>query len=91
MDEEKKAQRLKMAKIIAKAWSDGAFKKRLFSEPKAVLEEDGITLPPDLEVQVVEQTDERMYVVLPFKSQDGKRGPWMCEDDAYDLPCAGCD
>jgi hypothetical protein len=37
MEEERKEQNKKMAKIIAKAWSDEAFKERLIADPRAVL------------------------------------------------------
>jgi len=84
-----KDHRRKMAKVIAKAWSDDAFKKSLLAEPKSVLEANGITIPRGLEVKVVEQTEKLMYIVLPFKpDEDG--GAWMCDDDAYDIPCARC-
>jgi hypothetical protein len=90
MEDERKEQRRKMAKVVAKAWSDESFKERLRTEPKAVLEEHGIAVPPGLEVKVLEQTDKLMYVVLPFKAEDTEGGSWMCEDDAYDMPCARC-
>ena len=90
MQEETKEHRRKMAKVIAKAWSDESFKEKLLSEPRAVLEAHGITVPPGLEVKVVEQTDKLMYIVLPFKPADSEGVAWMCEDDAYDIPCARC-
>ena len=89
MEDEKKEHRRKMAKVIAKAWSDDIFKKDLLSEPRKVLETYGIAVPPGLEVKVVEQTEKLMYIVLPFKPFE-EGGSWMCEDDAYDMPCARC-
>ena len=35
----------KMGELIAKARSDGAFKKVLLSDPESVLEKDGIEIP----------------------------------------------
>ena len=89
MEDETKEHRRKMAKVIAKAWSDDAFKKDLLSNPRAVLEENGITVPQGLQVKVMEQTEKLMYIVLPFKP-DSDGGAWMCDDDAYDIPCARC-
>ena len=90
MGDEIKEHRKRMAKVVAKAWSDESFKKKLFSEPKAVLESQGITVPTGLEVKVVEQTDKLVYIVIPFKPDDAEGGSWQCEDDCYDLPCIRC-
>lgn len=82
--------RKKMAKVVAKAWSDESFKKRLISDPKTVLESQGVVVPEGLEIKVVEQTKELVYVVIPFKPEDAEGGSWQCEDDCYDLPCIRC-
>lgn len=79
-----------MAKVVAKAWSSESFKEKLISEPKAVLEENGINIPAGLEIKVVEQTKELVYIVIPFKPEDAEGGSWQCEDDCYDLPCIRC-
>ena len=63
---EKQAEQQKaMAKVIAKAWSDEGFKKRLLTEPAAVLAEHGIEAPAGVEVKVVENTDKLFHIVLP--------------------------
>lgn len=85
-----KEHRKKIAKVIAKAWSDKSFKEKFFSDPKTVLEANGITLPTDLEVKVVEQTDKLIYIVIPFRPEDAEGGSWQCEDDTYDTPCIRC-
>ena len=87
---ETKENRRRMAEVIARAGSDESFKERFLSEPKAVLEAYGITMPTDLEVKVVEQTHERVYVVIPFKPEDAEGGSWQCEDETYDTPCIRC-
>ena len=55
----------KMSDLVASCWRDPDLKKRLIAEPKKVLAEYGVELPKELEVQVVENTDTRMYLVLP--------------------------
>ncbi|MFZ5622969.1 MAG: NHLP leader peptide family RiPP precursor [Gemmatimonadota bacterium] len=55
------------AKIVAKAWADPAFKKRLKADPHAVLGEYGIRIPKDVRIRVVENTAKTLYVVLPAK------------------------
>ena len=59
-----------LAKVIAKAWSDESFKKRLLAEPNKVLAENGIEAPAGMEMKVVENTDKVSYFVLPAMPAD---------------------
>ena len=54
-----------LAKVIAKAWSDEDFKKKLLADPNKVLAENDIDVPAGLEMKVVENTDRVFYFVLP--------------------------
>jgi hypothetical protein len=45
-----------LSRLVAKAWLDEGFKERLLSNPAAVLEENGLTLPSGVEVRVNENT-----------------------------------
>ena len=60
----------KVGQITAKAWTDAAFKKRLLSDPVAVLKDYGLTLPPDVKVKVVEDTDTLIHLSLRPKPAD---------------------
>lgn len=60
----------KWGQIIAKTWTDADFKKRLLSDPAAVLKEYGLTVPPDVKVRVVEDTDTLVHFSLPPKPTD---------------------
>jgi len=60
----------KYAKVIAKAWSDASFKEKLLADPRAVLEAEGISVPPGVDVKVVEQTDKQLFFVLPARPED---------------------
>ena len=51
--------------IVAEAWADPAFKRRLLADPAAVLRERGIELPAGMQVRVVEDTDQFTNLVLP--------------------------
>ena len=51
--------------IVAQAWADPAFKERLLAEPKAVLQEHGILVPPGRGVRVLEPPEQAVYFVLP--------------------------
>jgi hypothetical protein len=67
MDETREEQGKKYAKLIAKAWSDEAFKERLLTDSRAVLEAEGISVPPGVDVKVMEQTETQLFVVIPPK------------------------
>ena len=60
-------QTKKMQQIIAKAWMDEGFKQKLLSEPAEILREEGIELPPGVEIRMVENTDNVFHFVLPAK------------------------
>jgi len=51
--------------IVARAWSDEAFKQRLLREPAAVLKEAGAEVRPGTKVKVLEQTSDELYLLLP--------------------------
>jgi hypothetical protein len=43
--------------VVARAWCDDDFMQRLLSDPRAVLAEHDLVVPPDTEVEVVLGTD----------------------------------
>jgi|WetSurMetagenome_2_1015567.scaffolds.fasta_scaffold298261_2 hypothetical protein len=53
------------SQIVAKAWSDELFKKRLLADPAAVLKEHGIELPTEVAVKVVEDSAKVVHLILP--------------------------
>jgi nitrile hydratase alpha subunit len=55
----------KIGEIVSKCWKDGAYKQRFISDPKGVLKEHGIEVPPNIKVKVVENTDDQLYITLP--------------------------
>ena len=63
----KEEQGKKMGQIIAKAWIDDGFKRKLLADAAATLREEGIELPDGLEVRAVENTDKVFHLVLPPK------------------------
>ncbi len=62
----------KMSRIIARAWSDDAFKKKLLTDTVATLKKEGIDVPAGLEVRAVENTDKVFHLVLPPKPSSGE-------------------
>jgi hypothetical protein len=53
--------------IVEKCWADTAFKQRFLSDPRKVLSEYEIEIPAGLEVKVLENTPDKVYVMLPQK------------------------
>ena len=53
--------------LIAKCWADEAFKQRLMANPREVLKQEGLEVPADMCVQVVENTPTQMVLVVPQK------------------------
>jgi len=57
------------AKIVAKAWSDPAFKARLLKDPAAVLDEHGYKVTSGMEFHIDENTESSIHLTLPRKPQ----------------------
>lgn len=55
------------SKIIAKAWSDEEFKNRLVSDPITVLKENGVDVGSVGKIEVVQNSKDVAYLVLPAK------------------------
>ena len=58
-------RRAAYAKVVARAWSDEAFKAKLKSDPHATLAEHGVAVPPGMTVKVQENTADTFHLVLP--------------------------
>ena len=52
------------AKVVARAWTDGAFKSRLLDDARAALAELGYRLSHDAELAVVENTADVHHLVV---------------------------
>ena len=85
-DDQSMTRRDLEAKIIANAWRDPEYKKRLMDDPKAVLEEalkgidPDISLPKDLSVNVHEEDANTFHLVLPRDPRDLKLSDVMTDD-----------
>jgi hypothetical protein len=64
-------QEKQWAKIVARAWADENFKKRLLADPRAVLAEAGVDLEKDMEYSVVEELEKQVVLILPQKPAAG--------------------
>lgn len=59
--------RKKWAALVAQAWTDEKFKKRLIEKPAAVIQEHGIEVPAGVEIRVVENSENVTHFILPPK------------------------
>ena len=58
-------QRNQLAALFAACWKDEALKARFQSDPKAVLAEYGIDVPANINVNVVENSDNTVHITMP--------------------------
>ena len=58
--------------IISIAMHDQAFRDELMSNPKETLERElGITFPPEVEIEMHQDTPTTIHLVLPLKPKTG--------------------
>lgn len=69
MNENKEIQtRIKnWSKIIRKIWDDPTQKEALLQDPRAVLKENGIEIPENIQIHLHENTENSLHFVLPQK------------------------
>jgi hypothetical protein len=73
------------AKIVARAWADESYRAHLKQDPRAALaEETGITVPEAITIEVLEETPEKAYLVIPVKRA-------ALADEALDVASGGTD
>jgi Nitrile hydratase, alpha chain len=53
------------AQLITQAIQNPAFRQKLLADPKAVLAEQGLEVPADVQINVVQETPSQYYLVLP--------------------------
>jgi hypothetical protein len=58
--------------LITRALKDESFRAELIANPKTVIEQEiGSKLPDELEITVLEETDDTIYMVLPCNPYEG--------------------
>jgi hypothetical protein len=62
-------------RLIERSLQDESFRQRLLKDPRATVEQElSVQLPADVQVQVVEETADTIYLVLPSASPIGEGG-----------------
>ena len=59
----------KYAEVIAKAWSDESFKKKLIANPNETLKEFGVSLPEGVTFHIHENGSDTCHLILPKKPE----------------------
>ena len=70
MTEAVNISRADYAKLVARAWSDNSFKSKLLNNPTNALAEVGVAVPEGIAVEVLQDTTEKMHLVLPAAPND---------------------
>lgn len=60
----------KMQQLLAKCWTDEAFKKQMLTNPMAAMKAEGVEPPAGLTIKVVENTDDVLYLTIPIKPSE---------------------
>jgi hypothetical protein len=55
----------KISKIIAKCWADPSFKQKLLADTRTTLQAEGLEIPADVTVNVLENSATVVNYVLP--------------------------
>jgi hypothetical protein len=56
--------------IIAKAWKDPTFKRKLMNDPKSALKECGCTVPDNVNMKVIEDSENSYTFVIPHSPKN---------------------
>lgn len=68
-------------RVIQKSQEDPAFRSSLLDDPKAAIERElGTSLPGGVQVHVVEETSNSVYLVLPRTTSGGAGGELSDQD-----------
>jgi hypothetical protein len=70
MSEHRKEIDRKLAILIAKTWSDEAFKERLRTNAREVLKEEGFDIPDEVEIEVYFAKPNKCNIYIPQKPSD---------------------
>ncbi len=80
--EQQEEQAKAYGRVVARAWSDAAFKQQLLANPAAILRENGVDVPEGMQIQVHEATATQAHFVLPPK-------PFEISDEQLDAVAGG--
>lgn len=56
--------------VVARTWADKAFKDRLIQSPRDVLAEYGIQVPAGVTLEILQETEDKRFLVLPSRESE---------------------
>ena len=69
-------------RLIQRSIEDGEFRQRLLDDPKGTVNREmGIRMPEGIEVRVVEESADTIYLVLPSASALGGQGGSLSDQE----------
>ncbi|HEX5848026.1 MAG TPA: NHLP leader peptide family RiPP precursor [Rubrobacter sp.] len=69
-------------RIAQRTLNDESFRKRLLEDPRATMERElGAPLPEEMRVEVVEETADTIYLVLPSASSAGAENDELSDEE----------
>ncbi|MGH6896614.1 MAG: NHLP leader peptide family RiPP precursor [Geminicoccaceae bacterium] len=71
-DQQVEAGNVAYGKVVAKAWSDSAFKAKLLRDPRAALAEAGVPVAAGVTIKVIEDTESTRHLILPPPPPEGE-------------------
>ena len=78
-------------RLIQRSMEEEDFRQKLLDDPKGTLEQElGTRLPEAVRVMAVEETQDTIYLVLPFSSPVGREGGEL-SDEALESVAGGQD
>ncbi|MBV9389029.1 MAG: NHLP leader peptide family RiPP precursor [Chroococcidiopsidaceae cyanobacterium CP_BM_ER_R8_30] len=77
------------SQLIQQAAQDPAFRERLLSNPKAVLNEKGLAIPDSVQIQVLQETPNQFYLVLPLEQSAPASGTNVLADQELERVSGG--
>lgn len=60
------------ARIVARAWQDSAFRRRLLRNPAKAFQEEGVRVPKGVKIHVHENKGRQVHLVIPRKPAQPK-------------------
>ncbi|KYC40665.1 NHLP leader peptide family natural product precursor [Scytonema hofmannii PCC 7110] len=77
-------------KLIQRAWEDETFKQELLNNPKAVYaRESGEEIPTNLEIEVIQETANKVYLVLPINPVAANTSEEELSEEALETVAGG--
>lgn len=61
----------RLAALLERSATDGVFRQLLLADPRGTLEAEGVPIPPEIEVIVLENTASEVNLVIPAAPDQG--------------------